>query len=238
MKSARNLPAAFPLQRAIRIPAYGLSLVALIRPDAVRFLPIWLRHVRHVRGWLRLPDAFLLFRLARARRAAGAVVEIGSAWGRSTICLAAGSRSVRGERILAIDPHTGDDWFLEETGQERIDSLAEFQANVDGAGLHDWVTPLVMTSEQAARERPARPIRLLFIDGLHTLEGVERDIADWVPRVVPGGVVAFDDYDNTAEGVGVRVAVDRLLGSGLVAPALRRGFNLVWTYRVASPDRA
>jgi hypothetical protein len=56
--------------------------------------------------------------------------------------------------------------------------------------------------------------------------------------VVPGGVVAFDDYDNTAEDVGVRVAVDRLLGSGLVAPALRRGFNLVWTYRVASPDRA
>ncbi|HEY7701856.1 MAG TPA: class I SAM-dependent methyltransferase [Candidatus Limnocylindrales bacterium] len=238
MKSARNLHAAFPFQRVVRIPAYLRSLATLIRPDIVRFLPIWVRHVRHVRGWLRLPDAFLLYRLARARRPAGDIVEIGSAWGRSTVCLAAGSRSVRAERILAIDPHTGDDWFLEETGQERIDSLAEFQANVDGAGLHDWVTPLVTTSELAARERPAGPIRLLFIDGLHTLEGVQRDIADWVPRVAPGGVIVFDDYDNTADGVGVRVAVDRLLDSGLVEPTLRRAFNLVWTYRVASPDRA
>jgi hypothetical protein len=186
---------------------------------------------RHARGWLRFPDGFLLFRLAKARPLDGEIVEIGSAWGRSTICLGAGARSSARERVSAIDPHTGDSWFLQDIGAGRIDSFAEFSANIERAGLSDWVEPIVKTSEAAAQEFPQAPIRLLFVDGLHTLEGVERDIADWVPRVRNGGVIVFDDYDNTADGVGVRMAVDRLLASGLVEPTLRRGFNLVWTRR-------
>jgi predicted O-methyltransferase YrrM len=139
--------------------------------------------------------------------------------------------------VTAIDPHTGDSWYLDEIGEGRIDSFAEFTANIERAGLGEWVTPIVMTSEAAAVELPAKPIRMLFIDGLHTLEGVQRDIDDWVPRVRDGGFVVFDDYDNAAEGVGVRSAVDRLLQSGLVDPTLRRGFNLVWTTRLSGTPR-
>ena len=238
MKEGSSLPAAPSASRLARVPSYLRALSAMIRPSLLPFLPVWLDHVRSTRGWLRIPDGYLLFRLARNGPTEGSIVEIGSAWGRSTLCLAAGSRSANRERVVAIDPHTGDAWFLEDAGVPQIDSFGEFSANIHSAGLGDWVEPMVMTSETAARDVPPAPIRLLFIDGLHTLDGVERDIADWVPRVRDGGVIVFDDYDNVAEGVGVRTAVDRLLVSGLVEPKLRRAFNLVWTYRVAPPAKA
>ena len=139
--------------------------------------------------------------------------------------------------MTAIDPHTGDAWFLNDEGVGSIDSFAEFSRNVAGACLVAWVTPLVMTSETAAAEPSPPRVRLLFIDGSHTFEGVQRDIDDWIPRVPAGGIIVFDDYDNTADGVGVRRAVDGLLASGSVEPVLRRSFNLVWMYR-AGQDRS
>jgi predicted O-methyltransferase YrrM len=235
MDSAPTVAPTPVLSRVARIPSYIRAIVGMLRPSFISFFRVWMRDTRHTRGWLRIPDGYLLYRLARDPTSSGDVVEIGSAWGRSTICLAAGSRSVEGRPVVAIDPHTGDTWFLEESGLDRIDSFTEFSSNVARAGLSDWVAPMVMTSEAAAAEFPDGPIRLLFIDGLHTLEGVERDIDDWVPRVAEGGVIVFDDYDNVADGVGVREAVDRLLASGMVDPHLRRAFNLVWTYRLPGP---
>jgi len=38
------------------------------------------------------------------------------------------------------------------------------------------------------------PIHLLFIDGDHRYATVKADIANWVSKIVPGGVVAFHDY--------------------------------------------
>lgn len=221
--------------RIRRVPSYVRAIAGMLGRDIVPFLRMWLPIRQRVRGWLRGPDALLLFRLARRGPGTGGIVEIGSAWGKSTICLASGSRLAGREIVTAIDPHTGDAWFLDEVGAQRIDSFAEFSANVERAGCREWVKPIVKTSEAAALE-PAEPVRLLFIDGLHTYEAVQQDIADWVPRVVPGGVVIFDDYDNTAPGVGVKRAVDDLLRTGLVDPTLRRGFNLVWTVRPSHSD--
>jgi predicted O-methyltransferase YrrM len=157
------------------------------------------------------------------------VVEIGSAWGRSSVFLAAGCRDSSREGLIAIDPHTGDDWFLADAGIGRVNSYDEFRSNLRRFEVADWVEPLVMTSDEAAATVPSQPIRLLFIDGSHTYEAVSRDIHNWVPRLVDGGVVVFDDYPNPDPTVGVRQAVDDLLASGLVEPTLRRGFNLVWT---------
>ena len=227
-----SIEAAAPsnLARLRRIPGYARAVAAMVNTDLPAFMRVWLPVRGRVRGWLRAPDAMLLYRCARRGPGSGQIVEIGSAWGKSTICLAAGSRAVGREKVKAIDPHTGDAWYLDAEGVGPIDSFEEFQANLEAAGCRDWVQPVVMTSEDAARE-PASPIRLLFIDGLHTYEAVQRDIADWVPRLIPGGLVVFDDYDNAAPGVGVRMAVDELLRSGLVEPTLRRAFNLVWTVR-------
>jgi hypothetical protein len=72
---------------------------------------------------------------------------------------------------------------------------------------------------------------LLFVDGLHTYEAVKADIDDWVPRVIPGGVIVFDDYFPLGDHPGVKQAVDELVGSGTVG-ALRRGLGVhAWTYK-------
>jgi predicted O-methyltransferase YrrM len=175
------------------------------------------------------------------------VVEIGSAWGRSTILLAQGAKRARREKVYAIDPHTGDPRYLDADAREAapptaaaagalqappdpqgFSSLPAFQANVRRFGVDDWVVPVVARSTEAARALPVFPIRLLFIDGLHSYEGVQTDIADWLPRVIAGGIVVFDDYFNDKPEVGVRAAVDELRASGAVDPRLRRGDVLVW----------
>ena len=220
-----------PIAQARRLPAYLVAWLRLVDRDIAAFLRLWHRVDPSVRGWLRAPDAYLLYRLARRGPGVGSIVEIGSAWGRSTVCLAAGSKVAQRERVTAIDPHTGDDWYLEEKGIGPIDSFAEFTKNLQAFRVDDWVQPVRMTSEAAAEAASSEPIRLLFIDGLHTYEGVSTDIRDWVPRVIPGGVVVFDDYPNPDPTVGVRRAVDELLASGLVEPRLRSAFNLTWTVR-------
>lgn len=213
----------------------GGLVVTSLREEGLGFIRLWMGVRGSVRGWLTGTDARALYALAHHGPGRGAIVEVGSAWGRSTVVLAAGSKSARRERVLAIDPHSGDQWYLEDQPIEAFSSLEEFRSNLRRFGVADWVDEIVAASEDAARTLVPMEIRLLYIDGLHTYEAVRRDIADWVPRVVVGGVIVFDDYFNTRDGVGVHAAVDDLLASGDVEATLRRADRLVWTTKVRRP---
>ena len=39
-----------------------------------------------------------------------------------------------------------------------------------------------------------RNIHFLFVDGDHSYEIITQDIANWTPKVVSGGIIAFHDY--------------------------------------------
>ena len=241
------------------VTSSGAEVVRAFRQEGLDFVTLWSRVQNSVPGWLEPSDARLLYTLARRGPGDGAIVEIGSAWGRSTIILATGSKRARREKVHAIDPHTGQGqsaqsrppeedwyprrsrglhtkfkapetlWYLERDFLAEKGSLPGFEHNIRRFGVEDWVIPVVALSGDAAGSLDTGPIRLLYIDGLHTYEGVKADIADWTPRVAPGGIVVFDDYYK--EGVGVRRAVDELLGSGTVEPTLRRAHQLVWTVK-------
>jgi hypothetical protein len=227
------------LDRAMRMPDLRrmgyFAQVALMsfRHDGIDFLSFWPVAHRCIPGWLTIRDARLLYAMAHHGPGNGAIVEIGSAWGKSTVALGRGAKRARREPVHAIDPHTGDPWYLDQTGlaREQFSSLAGFQANIRRFQVEDWVIPVVSTSADAATSLDTGPIRLLYIDGLHTYEGIRCDIEAWVPHVVPGGLIVFDDYSNINPGVGVRAAVDELLSSGLVEPRLRVGELLTWTRR-------
>lgn len=180
-------------------------------------LPFWifLWRARAIDGWLGLNDARNLYHVARTGPGQGAIVEIGSAWGRSTVFLAEGARRGQRERVVAIDPHTGDPRWMEHNGIKEHLSFSIFKRNVESVGLADRIEPVVLTSEEAASRIDTGPIRLLFIDGLHTYEGVKTDIDLWVRRVQSGGIVIFDDYyyDSAPD---VTRAVDELVASGAV----------------------
>jgi predicted O-methyltransferase YrrM len=197
--------------------------------ERLGWLGLWLHAELVVPGWLSAPDAHRLYSLAGWGPERGAIVEIGSAWGRSTIFLARGSRRAWRERVYAVDPHTGDPDHLAATRQgTAFSTYAAFRRNLRRFGVRDWVTPILARSDEAAQGWAGGPIRLLYVDGLHTLAAVRDDIAGWVPRVTPGGVVVFDDYFTRRAGVGVRQAVDELVATGTVGP-LRRGLGThVW----------
>jgi predicted O-methyltransferase YrrM len=103
-------------------------------------------------------------------------------------------------------------------------------SNLRRFDVDDWVVPIVSTSA-AASALPIDGIRLLFVDGSHDYEEVKADIDAWLPRVIPGGVVVFDDYFATKPTWNVRRAVDELLSSGQVQPSLHQVGTHVWTVK-------
>lgn len=138
-----------------------------------------LRAISQVRGWLADEEAVALYELARSCTGRGVIVELGSWRGRSTICLALGSRAGAGVPVVAIDRHT-DETFV------------DFTANIERAGVADLVRPIRSLSHPAA-EGFDEPIELLFIDASHTYEDAWLDFQLWVPKVVEDGIVAMHD---------------------------------------------
>jgi predicted O-methyltransferase YrrM len=159
-----------------------------------------------VEGWLTEAEARALYSLALACTGAGAIVEIGSWKGRSTICLASGSRDGGGGHVYAIDPHTGSPEHHAELGS--VNTVDEFRANIAVAGVDHLVTPLVATSLDAGAGFD-QPVELLFVDGAHEYDAVRADLELWLPKVVEGGFVAV--HDSFIEQGGPRRAIRELL---------------------------
>lgn len=160
-------------------------------------LPVdWFQRLdQEVQGWCSLDSAAALWRFAGLNPHLGAIVEIRSAWGKSTIVLAEASRCACGGPVYSVDPHTGGLGCLRQLGLEKIDSFPAFWTNIDKYELTQQVVLLVATSESAAGKWDThQKIRLLYIDGLLTPEAVAIDICKWNPFVAKGGIVVFDDY--------------------------------------------
>ena len=136
-------------------------------------------------GWLSEAQGEALFDAAASATGRGAIVEIGSWKGRSTVWLAHGAR-VAGLRVVAVDPHMGS---REDAAARTFD---DFTRNIAAAGVADVVDPLVMTSALAANRVPGG-VEILFIDGDHSDEGAAADADVWLPRLIDGGTVLMHD---------------------------------------------
>lgn len=146
--------------------------------------------VANVDGWLIDREGGLLYNLAKSCTGKGVIVEIGSWKGKSTIWLGNGSKKGNEVRVYAIDPHTGSSEHKEKYG--KVWTFDEFKKNISAAAIDDVVTPIVKTSEEAAKGFD-KPIELLFIDGAHEYDLVKLDFDLWSPKVIEGGIIAFHD---------------------------------------------
>lgn len=161
--------------------------------------------VRGLEGWLGPVEGYALEALAAQGPGQGEVVEIGSFKGRSTCLLAQGLRRSGRGKVTAVDHFQGSSDH--QPGQaaavadlvEKGDFFEAFQNNLRERDLLDFVDVRRNPSRLAVQGWD-KPIRLLFIDGEHTYDAVLEDFALWSRFVVPGGVVAFHDY-NSAPGV-------------------------------------
>ena len=146
-----------------------------------------------IEGWLGENEAKLLYELARKCTGKGVVVEIGSWKGKSTIHLAKGSKAGKNIRVYAVDPHTGSRIQKEKFG--KLWTFDEFKNNIKTAGLLDIITPIVKTSEEAAKEFK-EPVELVFIDADHDYDMVKLDFELWYPKLVDGGIIVLHDTNN------------------------------------------
>lgn len=142
------------------------------------------------------PEAEALLEAA-ACRPAGRVVEVGRFSGGTAVLLALGARLGGQPGVVSVDQVRlpAADHFC------RVNGLAGDVELLDGDSV-------AIATEWRQRQRDAG-ISLLFVDADHSYEGVTRDLASWVPHVVPGGTIAL--HDNTTPDCGVAKAVYRHL---------------------------
>lgn len=136
------------------------------------------------------------------------IVEIGGFQGRTSIEIAKGSKEGNNNKLYVIDPWTGVK--VKNTKDVFIDKNT-FIRNINNAGVEDIVEPI---QDYSTTRLPKwdKNIGMLFIDGDHTYNGVKADIK-WIKHVIPGGIIAFHDYDVSRYKTSVVKAVDEIKGT-------------------------
>lgn len=151
-------------------------------------LKVTLDFIKPLDGWLSSHEGYFLYESAKNTTGKGEILEIGSWKGKSTICLALGSLK---KQIFAVDPHKGEYSKGKGIGKD-APTYKEFMNNLKVAGVQERVVPLIATSEDAAKKW-RKPIKLLFIDGLHDYQHTKQDYDMWSPFVEENGIIAFHD---------------------------------------------
>jgi len=172
-------------------------------------------YVRRLEGYLSTPKVRLLYQTALGLGAPGAIAEIGSWKGKSTVALSlAVRRSGRDDRVYAIDHHAG---IAEDTGTDTYTPQGStwpvFLETIRAAGVEDLVHPLRMDSLAGARWLSEHSVRLKFllVDGAHDEQSVTNDLGAFFPLVLPGGLVALDDAKPDGYCPGVHRAYQRVI---------------------------
>lgn len=129
------------------------------------------------------------------------VLEIGSAYGFSTIAMALGGAT----SIVAVDPHT---WCSPPTLQNMRDNLVAY-------GVEDRVTMIEDTFFNAvAQFKGDRRFDLVFIDGDHSYSTVKFDFQNAHNLLRPNAIIACHDYLELCCCDEVKTALDTLMPAG------------------------
>ncbi len=170
------------------------------------------RAAEPIPGFLGEAEARLLGTIAACTPRAGAIVEIGSFKGKSTVMLGKVAAHYDFGPVIAIDPHNFNNAELEahRTGPG-ASSYDDFLRNLEISAVRDRIEVHRAYSTDLA---PAwtRPISFLWIDGDHSYRGASADFHGFAPHLVPGGVVAFHDALHQFAGP-IRVFVEDVLRS-------------------------
>lgn len=83
--------------------------------------------------------------------------------------------------------------------QEQLDEM--YNNILSGVAKYHKVTFYREGSLDAVKHFENEELDLVFIDAIHLYEAVKKDIAAWLPKVRPGGILCGDDYTNDFPGV-------------------------------------
>lgn len=132
------------------------------------------------------------------------MIEIGSFVGESTVLFAQSFK-----KVIAIDPFLAD-YDPADSTSNNFDFDNVYQTYLDRVTIHSNVQTHVMSSNEAVEILNEDMFDFIYIDGLHTYEGVKSDITNYLPLINKGGVIGGHDYVQGWSGV--IKAVDEILG--------------------------
>lgn len=128
-------------------------------------------------------------------------------------------RSVPGLRLLCVDP-----WREYKTYNERKNNQGRLDAAYieASARLKPYSATLMrMTSLEAAARVPDGSLDFAYIDANHQEPFISQDLAAWLPKVRPGGILAGHDYHANPKKPflqQVKPAVDAFTQAHQIAP--------------------
>lgn len=145
--------------------------------------------------WFTYPRLYRM--LVENCRPDGTIVELGAWKGRSSAFLVVEARN----KSPNIKIHIVDTWLGSgEHTAGMTDGLYEkFISNMSPLSGHYQAQR--MTTDEAAPLFEDGSLDAVFIDADHTYDAVRRDIANWMPKVRKGGILAGHDYVHTWPGV-------------------------------------
>lgn len=116
------------------------------------------------------------------------------------------------------------DFHASLTQEQQDNNLELTKAHTAFAGNRASI--LRKESLEASKDIPDGSLDFVFIDADHSYEGCRADIAAWLPKLKPGGLLSGHDYDNPDfEKFGVKRAVDEFASAGFDVDL---GDNLTW----------
>jgi hypothetical protein len=172
-------------------------------PARTPFVEAWER-AEKITGWLSRREAQALHRAAIETPKDGLIVEVGAFRGKSTALLAS-----TGRQVVSIDPLTIGN---KVDGERRItaDDADSLRSVVDGFPNASWIR---RESTAVDPYIEPTPIDLLYIDGNHNGDAPYNDFIHFQPKMKPGGLVAFHDFDAMQ---GVTQSVRKLEKQGMI----------------------
>ena len=190
--------------------------VAAALPGGASLFPI----LAQVDGYLFPHEAVFLYWLARSGPGEGAIVEIGSYRGRSTLCLAKGVKGSRTTLIVAVDPH------VYGTEEQLRENLSHF-------GMSEVVRPIVAPSIVAAGAWTGA-VRVVFVDGHHERASVEADVDAWLPFLTPGDFLVLHDSTELSSFPGPAAVAKARLRVGPLFDAVGTLGAMTWARRAGA----
>lgn len=174
---------------------------------------------RAIDGTLDEPAFRALMVLAMIAPTPGAIVEVGSLMGRSTIGLATMSQLCEWGKVFCVDRDEADTW-------------QKFKGVLIGSGLNDSVE--ARQSQSAEVLDWQKPIRLLSIAGIQDYPAVLEEFRRFAPHVIPGGFVVIHGTHEFLEGP-IRVFLEEVLRNEEYGAA-GFAFNFGWAQHLPSPE--
>lgn len=145
-------------------------------------------------GWFTFPN---LYSYMVQHYSTGKFVEVGSFQGNSAaymgVEIANSGKNIKLDCIDTWNRFAIGGLHLKEPDTYPEDLVYQlFIKNTEP--VRKWITPIRMSSVEAAKLYPDNSLEFVFIDANHEYEAVKADIEAWYPKVRKGGHIAGHDY--------------------------------------------